>query len=302
MKEILVKYFRSKYLMNQAENVNDFMVPLNLDKDIDKSLTDSEKHKFLFFNMLFNKIRDNQIIPFLDFHYHKHESDKKNFLRTLKYDLYEIHERLVKPGRIISTNSAMSSDELSQPVIIEIMPYFDPYDYERYLNYERRIKEVKYWIKGKNKELLEAFAERGEGIALELERKIDLESKNQTEPKPDIKKKRDSKPKPVYYAYYHCFKENYIEVPAMAKEDILTFKGKNEIIEIAERLYPGIKSLYFYQEYRIIKREKIKMISFINNMDDHKREKFQKAIFEIATSFNDVVFINEWNRQILKKV
>lgn len=138
---------------NLSEEEIEFMVPLEKYDNLYTKLPVSHKIKFLFFNMLFNKIDDDQFESFLDFHFDKYQSDKKDFLRILKWDIDEIFEHIDIPPRTKITKFGVTT-RYSYPLKDkELLPFFEDYDYDKYLVYKKHYKKAKHWIKKKNKEL-----------------------------------------------------------------------------------------------------------------------------------------------------
>jgi hypothetical protein len=155
MDEIIYKvYWHPRDPNNLSEEEIEFMVPLERYDNLYIKLQVSHKIKFLFFNMLFNKIEDDQFESFLDFHFDKYQSDKKDFLRILKWDIDEIFERFEIPWRekkrILINQYGTTLWDKSKLIIKDIIPFFEPYNYDTYMNYKRRYKEANYWIERKS--------------------------------------------------------------------------------------------------------------------------------------------------------
>lgn len=158
MNEINYKvFFNKEDKSGLSEDEIEFMESSDKYENPDAIICDKELVRCLFFNLLFNIIEYDKVTAFLDFHFDNCQQDKRDFLRVLKLDIDEIFELFEIPWRdrkLISTNAfGTTRYDIRKLIIKDIIPFFEPYDYIKYVNYKRRYKDAKYWIKNKMNEI-----------------------------------------------------------------------------------------------------------------------------------------------------
>lgn len=160
MNEIIYKvsYQAENYCKLEGDSI-DYSIPLYQYKNIYQFLLPGEYVKYLFFNMLFNLLVDNSVEDFLNFHFVNYTGDKSEFIRIFKLDIDEIFESFEVPWRetpvlYVDPITGRTLRDSSKIIITDVLPFFQSYNYIKYLKYKRRYNESEYWMKNKQKELL----------------------------------------------------------------------------------------------------------------------------------------------------